>query len=91
MKRKVRTKNLRKATKTSELETKFYRTKHPVDLAAYKKQRSFVSRSHLRERKKYYNNLYIRKVVNNKRFWETMKPLFSEKSALHQINNLTAQ
>ena len=40
------------------------------------------------ERKKYYNNLDILKVVDNTRFWETMKPLFNEKSASHQIKYL---
>ena len=83
------TKNLRKAImKRSELETKFYRTKNPVDQAAYKKQRNFVSRLYKRERKKYYNNLDIRKVTENRRFWETMKPLFSEKTDSREINNL---
>ena len=47
------TKDLRKAImKRSELETKFCRTKNPMDQAAYKKQRNFGSRLYKRERKK---------------------------------------
>ena len=82
------TKNLRKAMmKTSELETKFYRTKNPVDQVAYKKQKNFVSRLYKRERRKFYNNLDIHNITD-KRFWRTMKPLFNDKSSSNQVNNL---
>ena len=81
--------DLRKAMmKRSELETKFYCTKNPDDHAAYKKQRSFVSRLYERERNKYYNNLDIRKITGNKRFGGTMKPFFNDKSSSNQVNNL---
>ena len=83
------TKNLRKAMmKRSELETKFYRTKNPVDQVAYKKQKNFVSRLYKRERRKFYNNLDIHNITDNKRFWRTMKPLFNDKSSSNQVNNL---
>ena len=63
------TKNLRKAmTKRSELETKFYRTKNPVDQVAYRKQKNFVSRLYKRERRNFYNNLDIHNITDNKRF-----------------------
>ena len=54
------TKNLRKAImKRSELETKFYHTKDPADQAAYKKQKSFVSRLYKKERKRYYVSVFF--------------------------------
>ena len=82
-------KNLRKAMmKRSELETKFYRTKNPVDQVAYKKQKNFVSRLYKRERRNLYNNLDIHNITDNKRFWRTMKPLFNDKSSSNQVNNL---
>ena len=82
-------KNLRKAMmKRSELETKFYRTKNPVDQVAYKKQKNFVSRLYKRERRKFYNNLDTHNITDNKRFWRTMKPLFNDKSSSNQVNNL---
>ena len=37
-----------------------------------------------REKKKYYNNLNIKIIVDNKTFWKTIKPLFSEKSKSRQ-------
>ena len=83
------TKILRKAImKRSELETKFYRTKNPLDQAAYKKQRNFVSRLYKRERKKFYIKLDIRKLTDNKTFWNTVNPLFSDKSSSNQITNI---
>ena len=83
------TKNLRKAMmKRSKLETKFYRTKNPVDQVAYKKQKNFVSRLCKRERRKFYNNLDTHNITDNKRFWRTMKPLFNDKSSSNQVNNL---
>ena len=33
-----------------------------------------------KEKKQYYNNLDINKVIDNKQFWKTIKPAFSEKS-----------
>ena len=83
------TKDMRKAMmKLLELETKCYRTKNPDDHAACKKQNNFVSKLYQRERKKYYNNLNIRKITDNKRFWGTMKPFFNDKRSSNEVNNL---
>ena len=83
------TKDLRKAImKRSEPETKFYRTKYPKDQTAYKKQRTFLSRLYKRERKKYYSNLDVREISDNKKVWDTMKPFFSDKNSSRQITNI---
>ena len=81
------TRNLRKVMmKRSELETKFYQTNSHTDKLAYKKQNNFVSRLYKRERKKYYNNLDIRRMTDSKRFWQTMKPFLSDKTSSDQVN-----
>ena len=75
------TKDLKKAImKRSELETKYYRSRLIVDIIRYRKQKNFVSRLYKKERKRFYNNLEVNKLTDNKLFWKTIKPLFSDKS-----------
>ena len=77
------TKALRKAMmKRSELETKFYKTKTQSSYRAYKKQKNFVSRLYKKERKCFYTNLDLNKICDNKKFWKTLQPLFSEKGKI---------
>ena len=76
------TKALRKAIATrSRLENRYYRNKTANSKTAYKKQKNYVSRLYKKERKKYYTNLDTKHITDNKRFWFTMKPLFSDKGA----------
>ena len=35
-----------------------------------------------REKKSFFNNLDAKKIVGNKRFWQTVKPFFSEKNRI---------
>ena len=74
------TKALRKAImKRSELASKYQKTKNNEDYSKYKKQRNFCSKLYKKERKKFYNNLSIEEITDNKKFWKTIKPLLSEK------------
>ena len=76
------TKALRKAIATrSQLENRYYRHKTAESKWIYKKQKNYVSRLYKIERRKYYTNLDIKKITDNKRFWSTMKPFFSDKGA----------
>ena len=50
----------------------------------YTKYRNYCTKLFRTVKKKYYNNLDIKLVVENKTFWKTVKPLFSEK---HFSNN----
>ena len=76
------TKALRKAIATrSRLENRYYRHKTAESKWVYKKQKNYVSRLYKKERRKYYTNLDIKKITDNKRFWSTMKPFFSDKGA----------
>ena len=79
------TKTLRKAImKRTELETKYLKNKSKTNLSSYKKQRNFCSKLYKKERKKYYNNLNIKNITENKEFWRTIKPFLSEKTKSSQ-------
>ena len=73
-------KTLRKAiANRSRLENRYYKNKSNESRRAYKKQKNFCSRLYKKERKKYYKNLDIKKITDNKKFWKTTKPFFSDK------------
>ena len=76
------TKALRKAIATrSRLENRYYHHKTTESKWVYKKQKNYVSRLYKIEieRRKYYTNSDIKKITDNKLFWSTMKPFFSDK------------
>ena len=43
----------------------------------YKRQRNYCVSLLAKEKKKYYNNLDLKILNHNKKFWESVKPLFS--------------
>ena len=53
------------------------KTKHPKDIAEYKKQRNIVVRLNKEAKRTYYENLDPNEVGKNKVFWKTFKPLLS--------------
>ena len=74
------TKQLRKAIMhRSYLENKYYQYRTPEYGRAYKRQKNYCNRLYKRERKKYYSNLNLKNITDNKRIWNTVKPLFSDK------------
>ena len=75
------TKALLKAImKRSELATKYHKTKSIEDYNNYKKQRSFCSKLYKRERKRFYDNLDIGNIIDNKTFWKTLESMLSDKA-----------
>ena len=50
-----------------------------LSLRAYKKQKNYCSRLYKNERKRFFNELNPSFVTNNKLFWKTVKPFFSDK------------
>ena len=48
-------------------------------LRVYKKQKNYCSRLYKKERKKFFNRLNPSFVTDNKLFWKTIKPFFSDK------------
>ena len=64
----------------SRLRNKFLKTKTDANRKAYNKQRNSCVSLFRREKKSFFNNLDIKKIVDNKRFWRTVKPFFSDKN-----------
>ena len=76
------TKTLRKAImRRSQLETKHLKSKTQTNLKLYKKHKNFCSKLHKRERRKYYESLDMKNVLDSKKFWKTMRPFLSDKNA----------
>ena len=74
-------KTLRKAImRRSQLENKYRKQRTRENKTLYKKQKNFCSRLYKKERAKYYANLDIKKITDNKTFWKTIKPFRSNKS-----------
>ena len=74
------TKRLRKAImKRSSLENQFYKYKTEESRNALKKQKNYCNRLSKRERRNYYSQLKLDNITDNKKFWNTMKPFFSDK------------
>ena len=74
------TKTLKKAIMNrSRFENRYYKTKSMEDKNNYKRQKNYCMRLYKRERKRYYNNLDLKNVTDNRKFWATLKPFLSDK------------
>ena len=72
------TKALRKTImRRSALQNRYYRDREPEIGKAFKKQRNYTNRLLKAEKKKYFANLNMKNFTDNKKFWNTVKPLFS--------------
>ena len=67
--------------KRSYLEKIYLKKKTTQSLEKYKKQKNYCSRLYKKERKKFFNNLNTSFVNDNKLFWKTVKPFFSNKGS----------
>ena len=82
-------KTLSKAFMTrARLRNKYYKNPTPENKNAYTKQKNFCTNLLKREKKKYYNDLDTKIFDSNKKFWQRVKPLFSEKTMLKQTIRL---
>ena len=74
------TKLMRKAImKRSNLQTKYFKLKTTESLNKYKKQKNYCSRLYKTERKKYFQSLNPKNILDSKKFWKVINPFFSEK------------
>ena len=74
-------KNLSKAVMTrSRLRNIFLRNPTIENKASYNKYRNYCTKLFRKEKKLFYNNLDIKLITDNKTFWKTVKPFFSEKN-----------
>ena len=72
-------KTLRKAIMRRSYLEKKYLKKTGQSLRAYEKQKNYRSRLYKKEIKKFFNGLNQSFVADNKLFWKTVKPFFSDK------------
>ena len=63
----------------SKLKNIYNKKRKDVIWANYKKQRNFGVTLLRRTKKEYFQNLDVRGLSNNKKFWKTLKPYFSNK------------
>ena len=76
-------KTLRNAImRRSELETKYLKTKTQTNLKLYKKHKNLCSKLYKRERRKNYESLDMKNVLDSKEFWKTMSPFLSDKNTV---------
>ena len=65
----------------TRLRNKFLRSRSTEDRSAYNQQRNVYFCLVRKAKKDYYSNLDHKKVTENKSFWRTVKPLFSDKNS----------
>ena len=63
----------------SRLRNKFLKNPNEINKINYSKQRNYCVNLLRKEKKKYYNNIDLKLITDNKHFWKTIKPLFSDK------------
>ena len=68
--------------KRSNLENKFYKCSSEVNRIAFRKQKNYCNRLYKKERRNYYAKLKLNNITDNKKFWNVMKPLFSNKGGV---------
>ena len=84
------TKQLRKAImKRSKLPSDFLKDRNDASQSAYRKQRNLCVTLLRKAKKQYFSNLEPKLITDNKKFWNSVKPLFSDKIIVKKIINLT--
>ena len=74
------TKVLSKAIMTrSRLRNRFVKLPTEHNKKIYHKHRNYCTNLARKVKRNFYNNLDTKQILDNKRFWKTVKPLFSEK------------
>ena len=67
--------------KRSILRNKYLKSKSLKDRKKYNIQRNFCKKLLRTTKKEYFNNLDTKKVTDNKAFWRTVVPTFSNKNS----------
>ena len=84
------TKELSKEIMTrSRLRNKYLKNRNEENRAIYVKQRNYCVSLLRKSKKKYYENLDERNLMDNKLFWKTIKPSFSDKIVTRDRIHLT--
>ena len=78
-------KDLSKAIMTrSRFRNKYLKKPNKPNKLNYNKQRNYCVNLIRKEKRKYYNNLDVKLITDNKQFWKTIKPFFSDKNDIHR-------
>ena len=70
----------------SKLKNQYNKTPNEKNKSLYRKQRNFCVNLLRKEERKHYNNLDLKIFEDNKKFWKSVKPLFSNKQNALQNN-----
>ena len=70
----------------SKLKNRYNKNPNELNKINYKKQRNFCVNLLRREKKKYYDNLDINLLRDNRTFWKKVRPLFSDKNKTSSNN-----
>ena len=82
-------KQLRKAIMTkTRLLNKYRKDNSAGNLFAYKRQRKFCVKLLRNSKKDFYNNLNVKRITDNRKFWQTIKPNFTDKTLKDERINL---
>ena len=85
-------KELRKAIMVwSKLKKKYNKNRTEENWDNYKKQKNFCVNLLRKIKKDYFNDLNIKNITDNKAFWKTIKPYFSNKGLKSSSINLSAK
>ena len=66
----------------SKLRNEYLKSKSEIDKQRYNKQKNYCVKLLRLEKQKHYESLDISKITDNKTYWKTLSPLFSNKSYL---------
>ena len=74
--------------KRSKLHNSFLKEKSEVFRKAYTTQRNYRINLLRKTKREYFANIKINNIADNKKFWQTVKPLFSDKINHRETINL---
>ena len=84
------TKQLTKAIiKRSKLRNDFLKDRNEASQSAYRKQPNLCETLLWKAKKQYFSNLEHKLITDNKKFWKSVKPFFSDKITVKEIIKLT--
>ena len=77
--------------KRSKLRNDFLKDRNDASQSAYRKQRNLCVTLLRKAKKHYFSNLEAKLITDNKKFWNSVKPLFSDKITVKEIINLNGE
>ena len=75
--------------KRSKLRNDFLKDRNNASQSVYRKQHNLCVTLLRKAKKQYFSNLEPKLITDNKKFWKSVKPLFSDKITVKEIINLT--